>query len=293
MKTISETIKEGKTLVSDGAWGTFLHHKGLTSDESPEAWNLDHEEDVLEIAKSYVNAGADMILTNSFGASPSKLKGYGLEDKTFEINKKAAEISKKAAGNDVFVLGSIGPTGKMLMMGEISEEELYNGFKDQARGLEAGGADAILVETMTDLQEAVIAVKAAKENTSLEIIATMTFEQTAEGKYHTMMGIAPEEATNELVNAGADIIGANCGNGIKGMIPIVKEIRDVNPEIPVLIHANAGMPVYENGKTVFPETPDEMCKSIPELVESGANIIGGCCGTTPDHIRKMVETLKK
>jgi len=234
-----------------------------------------------------------MILTNSFGASPAKLNGYGLKEKTYEINKKAAAISKKAASDNVYVLGSMGPTGKMLMMGEISEEDMYNGYKEQAKGLEDGGADAILVETMTDLMEAKTAVKAAKENTELEIIATMTFEKTADGGYHTMMGITPTDAVNELIKAGADIIGANCGNGIEGMIGVVKEIRNVNKDIPVLIHANAGIPVYEDGKTVFPETPDEMATFVPDLLKAGANIIGGCCGTTPEHIRRIVSVVKK
>lgn len=283
MGKIIDQIKTGKTLVSDGAWGTFLQKKGMEPGECPEAWNLEHADDVFDIAKSYIDAGADMIETNSFGGTIYKIEKYGLADKVFELNKAAAEISRKAAG-DKFVLGSVGPTGKILMMGEVTEDELYNAFKVQVQGLEAGGADAIMIETMTDLDEARLAIKAAKENTACEVFCTMTFDKTVDGEFRSMMGIAPTDMVNTLIDAGAELIGANCGNGIEDMIGIVKEIRKANSEIPVLVHANAGMPVYQDGATVFPETPDEMAILVPKIVAAGANIIGGCCGTTPGHI---------
>jgi len=284
MTKIIQKVQKGKVLVSDGAWGTFLQKKGLQPGECPEGWNISRPDDVFSIAQSYINAGADMIETNSFGGSYFKLKNYGFEARVFEINKAAAEISRKAAGPDRFVLGSIGPTGKLLMMEEVIEDDLYNAFKEQSMALEAGGADAIVIETMTDLDEARIAVKAAKENTSCEIICTMTFDKIISGEYRTMMGISPTEMTEALVRAGAEVIGANCGNGIADMIGIVKEIRQTNATIPILIHANAGMPHYHDGKTTFPESPDDMAARVKEIVEAGANIIGGCCGTTPDHI---------
>ncbi len=293
MKSLTQILKEKKVLLSDGAWGTFLHQRGLKAGECPELWNITHKEDVYAIARSYIDSGADMILTNSFGGSPLKLKHYGLEDRTFELNKAAAEISREAAGTDKFVLGSIGPTGVILMMGETSEETLYNGFKIQAKALSDGGADAILIETMSALDEAVLAIKATQEVCDLEVICTFTFEKTIDGKYRTMMGVSPTQMVSAVKEARASIIGANCGNGFENMIEIVKEIRNVDIETPILIHANAGKPSIEDGKTVFPETPAVMVSKVNDLIKCGANIIGGCCGTTPAHISALSEEIKK
>ena len=290
---IKNALQNERVLVSDGAWGTFLHAKGLKTGECPELWNVTHQQEVLDIAKSYVAAGADMIETNSFGGSRFKLEHYGLADRAYELNKAAAVISRRAAGDGFFVLGSIGPTGKILMMGDVSEEELYDAFKEQAIALADGGADAIVVETMTAIDEAVAAIKAAKENTDLEVICTFTFDKTINDDYKTMMGVSPEMMAEAVLEAGADIIGTNCGNGMKRMVDIVSALRHAAPKTPILVHANAGAPVIENGVTVFPETPEEMFRLVPALIDAGANIIGGCCGTTPDHIsaiRRAVRT---
>ncbi len=286
MKSLIEAVNQGKVMVSDGAWGTFLHQRGLQSGECPELWNITHRADVLAIAKSYIDAGADIILTNSFGASPAKLDLYHLRDRAEELNEAAAAISREAAGSDHFVLGSVGPTGKMLFMGEVTEDELYEGFRIQAEALKKGGVDAICVETMSAIDEASLAVKAAAE-IGMEVVCTFTFERSLKGEYLTMMGVTPAEMVQAVKTAGASIIGANCGNGFDQMIEIVREIRRVDSSIPVLVHANAGVPILENGKTIFPETPEMMAEKVQKLINSGANIIGGCCGTTPAHIRAI------
>lgn len=281
---IAEAVKNGHVLVSDGAWGTFLQRKGLKPGECPELWCTEHPKDVLDIAKSYIAAGADMIESDSFGGSSFKLAYYQLDGKVSELNEAAARISREAAGDKAWVIASIGPTGKMLAMGDVTEEELYEAFKAQAIALEKGGADAVCVETMSDAMEACLAVKAAKEHTKLEVICTFTFEKTQQGYYRTMMGLSPEDAAKAAVEAGADVIGPNCGNGMERMIDIVKAMRSVDPKTPILVHANAGLPTNIDGKDVFPETPADMAALVPRLIEAGANIIGGCCGTTPEHI---------
>lgn len=291
MGKVLDKISGGKVLVSDGAWGTFLHQKGLKADECPESWNLQRPDDVLEIASSYVEAGADIVLTNSFGASPLKLQGYGLEAQTAELNRSAAELSKKAAGDRALVMGSMGPTGKMVMMGEVSPQEVFKGFMEQAKGLADGGVDGIVIETMTDPEEAKLAIEAVKKASSLDVGCTFTFSRNQDGVYRTMMGTDVEAYLEMALSAGADIIGANCGNGTAGMIEIVKVIRALDPDIPVLVHANAGLPIYQDGKTVFPESANEMSSQMEELVKAGANIVGGCCGTTPEHIRQIVQIL--
>ncbi len=289
MKRISEKLKDGKVLVSDGAWGTILQEKGLVLGECPEYWNIKRKNDILDVALAYVCAGADMIGTNSFGANYFKLKNYGLENLVYKINRKAAEISHTAGAPEKFVIGSMGPTGKLLNTGEVEEDDLFDCYREQSRGLMVGDADAVILETMSDLEECLIAINAVQRSTKLEIICTMTFEKIANGGYHTMMGVTPSQMTHELVKAGADIIGANCGNGIEGMIQIVEEIRSVNKTIPILVHVNAGLPIFEDGKTFYKETPESIKKYVIPLINAGANIIGGCCGTGPAHIKSIAE----
>jgi 5-methyltetrahydrofolate--homocysteine methyltransferase len=173
----------------------------------------------------------------------------------------------------------------------ITQANLYEAFKEQAIALEKGGADAACIETMSDIREAVTAIKAVKENTKLEVICTFTFEKTNQGAYKTMLGVSPEAGLNAAVEAGADIAGANCGNGIERMIEIVAEMRKIDKNIPILVHANAGLPQNINGADVFPESPEDMAKTVPDLIKAGANIIGGCCGTTPAHITAIKKAI--
>ncbi len=295
MNPLLKKLTSHSLLLSDGAWGTMMQSMGLEPGECPESWNLKYPERIEAIAKAYIDAGADLVGTNSFGGSRFKLMHYGLQDQVTEINRAAASISRKAAGPDRFVMGSVGPTGKMLIMGDVTEDELYEAFKEQVIALEEGGADAVCIETMTALDEGLLAIRAAKENSSLVVIATMTFDKTVTGEFRTMMGVSPEEMTLVYTEAGVDILGTNCGNGMANMIPIVEAIRRVNPGIPVLVHANAGLPHYHEGKNVFDESPGVTASYVPRLLDAGANIVGGCCGTTPEtiaEIRKKIEEAK-
>lgn len=266
----------------DGGWGTQLQARGLEMGECPDAWNLSHPDKVEDIARAYTQAGSRIILTNTFGANRISLSKYDKADKAPEINQKGAELSKRGTDGQALVFGSIGPTGKMLMMGEISEEEVKNAFSEQAQSMAQGGADGFAVETMSDPKEAVLAVQAAKE-TGLPVVGCMCYD-SGKNKDRTMMGTTPEQAISALEEAGADVIGANCGQGIEGYIEISKRLK-ASTVLPIWIKANAGLPEVEDGEVVYKTTPDEFASFIPKLVEAGANFIGGCCGTTPEFIK--------
>jgi 5-methyltetrahydrofolate--homocysteine methyltransferase len=290
---IVDEVRKGRVLIADGAWGTFLHQKGLQSGQCPELWCIERPAAVLEVASAYIDAGADMVETNSFGGSSLKLAHYGLASRAAELNEAAARISRQAAGPDRWVIASVGPTGKLLLLGDVTEQQLYDSFKEQAVALERGGADALCIETMSAIDEATIAIKAARDNTKCQVICTFTFEKTLQGGYRTMMGATPADAAKAALDAGADIIGANCGNGIERMIDVVAEIRAALPAAVIMVQANAGLPHHVDGKDVFPETPQQMAAQVPALMKAGANIIGGCCGTTPPHIRAIKDVISR
>ncbi len=285
MQTLLERIATGAILVSDGAMGSLLQWEGLPAGTSPESWNLARPEVVRGVAAAYLAAGSDMVLTNSFGGSPLKLARHGLADRAAEVNRAAAMLAREAAGGEGFVAGSVGPTGRIVVDegGDVTPAELYAAFREQVIGLADGGVDAICVETMSSLAEAIEAVRAAREHTGLPVFCTFSFDLGRRG-FRTMMGVSPELAAREAAAAGADVIGTNCGNGIENMIEIVRQMRAAVPDRPILAQANAGMPELVDGVTVYPETPEYMASRVAGLIAAGATIIGGCCGTTPRHI---------
>ena len=292
MKTIAEQTADGVVLVADGAWGTFLQEAGLSPGQCPELWCVDKPDVVRQIATDYLSAGADMVQTNSFGASRFKLEHFGLADRTAELNEAAASLSRESAGDDRHVIASIGPTGKILLMGDVTEKQIYEAFREQATALERGGADACCIETFAAIDEACLAVKAAREHTSLEVICTFTFERTLQREYRTMMGVSPTQMADAILAAGAHIVGTNCGNGMEAMEAIVRELRAAVGRVPILVHANAGRPVNVNGVDTFPEGPEQMATHTLPVVRAGASIVGGCCGTTPAHIRAIAQAIR-
>jgi methionine synthase I (cobalamin-dependent) len=287
--TITKLVSTGP-VVTDGAWGTQLQQRGLPLGACPDSWNLSNPDKVESVAQAYVDAGSQVILTNTFGANRFILARHGLAERVADVNRTGVEISRRAAAGKALVFASMGPTGVMLMMGQVSEESLLAGFAEQAQAMADAGADGIVVETMSDLAEAKLAVAAARA-TGLPVVASMTFDSGA-NKDRTMMGVTPEQAAEQLTAAGADVIGTNCGRGMTGMVEICRRLRAVTNH-PLWIKANAGLPEMVDGKTVYRQTPEEFAAYIPQLIESGAAFVGGCCGTTPEFIKAVVTQLRQ
>lgn len=290
MKRLLERLSENDVLVCDGAMGTMIMNLGFDSIRAPEVLNLEHVEALEEIAAAYIDAGADIVTTNTFGASPLKLAAYGLEHEAERINRAAVAAARAAADRSGgrYVAGSCGPTGKILTpYGETEPEEMRAGFVTQIGALIDSGVDAVFIETMTDLNEALLAAAAAKEISSdIPVAVTMTFDPTPRG-FFTMMGVTVEKAIGSLEDAGVDILGTNCGNGMEAMIRIASEFR-AGSERPLMVQANAGLPeIDESGMVFYPETPRFFGSMGAELLSAGVQLIGGCCGSTPDHIRAL------
>ena len=289
MKKIIEELIASGTVITDGSWGTQLQEKGLGLNECPDSWNLTHPDKVEEVARSYVEAGSRVILTNTFRSNRIALEGFGLEDKVDEINKAGVGISRRATGSKAYVFASIGPSGKMIMTGDVTDEQLYEVFKEQVEAIEDAGADGIVIETMSDLAEARAALKAAKE-TGLPVVVSMVFD-SGKNKEFTMMGNSPEEIAQVLTDEGADVIGANCGQGIEGFTNICKRLK-VSTSLPIWIKPNAGLPELIEGRAVYQTSAPEFAEYIPELLDSGADFVGGCCGTSPGFIKEISKTIK-
>jgi len=284
MEKLSERLKRPVAIVADGAIGTMLLERGLKAGDCPERMNLEQAGILEEITGLYIEAGAVLVQTNTFGGSPLKLAQYGLEGKTEGINRSGVAVARKAAGGKAWVTASIGPSGKLLLpYGDTSAEVVFESFRRQLQAVIAEGVDLVAIETMTDLAEAVLAVKAARSvSTNVLISASITFDATPRG-FYTIMGMTIAQAAQGLAEAGADIIGSNCGNGMAGMISIATEFIKLS-KLPVIIRSNAGLPELRNGKPIYPETPEYMADGAKDLAKLGVRIIGGCCGTTPAHI---------
>ena len=285
--TIQKLLAE-KPIITDGAWGTQLQARGLQSGDFPDAWNLSHPDRVLEVARAYVEAGSRIILTNTFGANRLRLGETPFAAQVSIINQKGVEISRQAAKERALVFASIGPTGKMLLAGETTPEELRSVFDEQAQALAKAGPDALVVETMADLTEAEQAVRAACA-TGLPVVACMVFD-SGKDKDRTMMGVTPEQAAEALTEAGAEVIGANCGQGIAGFVPICRRLHAATDR-PIWIKANAGLPRMKDGKPVYDTTPEQFAGYAKELLAAGASFLGGCCGTSPEFIKVLKQTL--
>lgn len=289
MSPAIQQLLAGGPVVTDGAWGTELQARGLPIGEFPDAWNLTKPEKVAEVARAYVAAGSQVILTNTFGANRIRLAENGLADRVTEINRRGVEISREAAGPQSLVFASMGPSGKLLMSGEVTAEELGAAFAEQARALAEAGADAIVVETISDLEEGRLAIAAACQ-TGLPVVASAVFDSGRE-KDRTMMGNTPEQVAAAFAAAGADVIGANCGQGIAGFAAICKRLRAATDRA-IWIKANAGLPKLVDGRAVYETKPDEFASRVPELVQLGASFLGGCCGTNPGFIRAVARVVR-
>jgi len=284
-----------KTVVVDGAMGTELQRAGLPLGEPGDRWSVTHPDRLRAIHDAYVAAGCDAIITNSFGANRWVLGRYGLEGEIEGINRAAAQVARQAAGSRVCVLGDIGPCGAFLPpLGETDPGTLLAEFTRQARALLDGGADGIVIETMSAIEELVIAIRAARAAGAPFVAASMAFDRLPNGSIRTMMGVAPEKAAAASVDAGADIVGANCGTHMTTVdfAAVVGAFRRATDR-PLMVQANAGSPELENGRAVYRLTADAFAAGMGDVVAAGAAIVGGCCGTTPAHIEALSRLVRK
>lgn len=288
MHEFLDTLLSHGPVVTDGAWGTLLQARGLEVGACPDGWNLEYPQRVEEVASAYVEAGSRVILTNTFGANRITLARHRLEDRVAEINRAGVEISRRAAGAEAKVFASVGPSGVVLMMGDTPPEQVQAAFAEQIRALADAGADAIVLETFSDPAEIRLAIAAAKQ-AGLPVVACLVFDC---GKNHdrTLMGTTPEQAAAALTEAGADVIGSNCGQGIAGFVGICRRLRAVTDK-PLWMKANAGLPQIVDDKTVYSQSPEQFAAVVPELIAAGAQFVGGCCGTSPEFIAAVRKTI--
>ncbi len=287
---ILDRIRAGHILVSDGAMGTQLQQRGMPAGHCPDEYNVSHPEVVQAIHRDYYRAGADVVSTNSFGGNRARLARHGCPERVAEFAAKSVEIIKAVCPPGRYIAGDIGPTGELMEpFGDLTEDQVFKIYVEQCEALAKAGVDLLLIETMMAIQEAVVAVRAAC-STGLPVGASMTFESRGD-EFRTSWGVSIPEAVSSLAEAGASIIGSNCGQGFDEMLGIVKCMKGLT-HLPIIAQANAGLPEWVDGRPVYKETPETVAPKAARLVEAGVNIIGGCCGTTPAHIaeiRKVVD----
>jgi 5-methyltetrahydrofolate--homocysteine methyltransferase len=294
--TIVERLRGGEALVFDGGYGTMLFAAGLANGACPELWNATHAGVVAGIHRGYFQAGSDIVETNTFGGSRLKLNEYQLGDRTAELNVRAVRLARSVAPPHGYVAGSIGPTSRLPAeyepLGDTTDEQYVETFREQAQALAEGGVDLFAVETMMFPQEAVAAVRACKAVADLPVMATMFFQyEDIHDRDRTMWGESPAAVARNLLAAGADIVGMNCGRGPDRAIVIIREMREVT-DAPLVAYPNAGLPITEGDRVRYELGPDEMARHYPALLDAGSNIVGACCGSDPEHIRRIAMVVR-
>ena len=284
---LRELIETKPLLVGDGAMGSRLMALGLGPGECGELWDLENPDAVERVHREYVDAGADYVLTNTFGANALVMDRHGMADRVGDINRAAVEIARRAAGGRALVFGDVGPCGRLLEpYGDLSPGEARAAFAPQVRALADAGVDAIICETFESGEEMRLVLELAGEHGDVPLIASMKLACEPSGRYRSMMGEGPSDLLGVAAQCGCSAAGSNCGQGIETMARLVGELADLT-DLPVIVQPNAGMPRLVNGETVYPETPSDFSRLLPDVHEAGARIVGGCCGTTPEHIRAI------
>ena len=296
-REVIERIRRGETLVFDGGYGTMLFAAGLLNGACPEQWNDTHADVVAGIHKGYFDAGSHIVETNTFGGTRLKLDEYRLGDRTRELNVKGARLARAVAPGDGYVAGSIGPTSRLpldyALDAGVTDEEYEATFREQAEALAEGGVDLFAVETMMFPQEAGAAIRACKAATGLPVMATMFFQyEEGHDRDRTMWGESPADVAKSLLAAGADVVGMNCGRGPDRAIVIIRQMREVT-DAPLIAYPNAGLPVTTGDTVTYELGPEEMARDYPALLDAGCNIVGACCGSDPEHIRRITEVVKR
>jgi methionine synthase I (cobalamin-dependent) len=294
MTSWQELIASGGPIVADGAMGTMLMANGLEFGDPPELWNLEHPEIIRRVQRAYLNAGAQVLLTNTFGGNRLRLELHGRQDRVDQLNRTAAVLARvevDAADHPAIVAGDLGPTGQLMeaIGGTLTPEIAREVFAEQARALAAGGADVVWVETMSDVSEAVAAILGAKDAApDLPVIATMSFDTRG----HTMMGVTPERAAAALLEAGAAAVGGNCGNGPEELVPVIERMRAAFPDALLVAKGNVGMPQLVGMAVQYETTPATMADFARHFRDAGAGVVGACCGSTPPHLQAMAEAIR-